>query len=214
MKIKILIFDTVHVISIALKSIIITKFPKYEIEIASDCENLMELVNKNNYDILIIDIFNSETINISYLKELKKKNPFMKNILFTENNNDIILNKCFKNGIDVYLNKNCDEQKITKALHLLIEEKKHFTKSIKIKPQQDTKNYKQIKKNKGQSKLSSREIQIATLLLKGKSVTYISSILNITNSTVSTFKKRIFLKTKTSNIIELDSFFKKNDLTT
>lgn len=73
MKIKILIFDTVHVISIALKSIIITKFPKYEIEIAYDYENLMELVNKNNYDILIIDIFNSETINISYLKELKKR---------------------------------------------------------------------------------------------------------------------------------------------
>ena len=47
-------------------------------------------------------------------------------------------------------NINSDEQKIIKAVHLLAEEKKYFTKNIKIKPQQQKLNYEKVEKNKSQ----------------------------------------------------------------
>ena len=212
MKNKILIFDIFYVICIALQSIIKSKYPKYEVYITSDFKTLKELLNKNEYNILIIDIFNSEIINTSCFKELKKKHPKMKNILFTENKNEIILTKCMKDGIDIYLHKSSDEQKIINAIHLLIEVKKYFTKNVKIKPQQNS-NSKIDKKNKQLLKLSSREIQIASLILNGKNITSISEILNISKSTVSTFKKRIFLKTNSNNIIDLDNYFNKKRIT-
>ena len=51
--------------------------------------------------------------------------------------------------------------------------------------------------------LSKRERQVLDLMLKGSLVKDICKELGLKSNTVSTYKKNIFLKTKTSNIIEL-----------
>ncbi|NCA30618.1 MAG: hypothetical protein EBS93_07870, partial [Chitinophagia bacterium] len=48
-------------------------------------------------------------------------------------------------------------------------------------------------------KLSSRETEVCNLLLTGNSTTKISELLKIKCNTVSTIKKSIFFKTKTTN---------------
>lgn len=60
--------------------------------------------------------------------------------------------------------------------------------------------------------LSKRELECTILLLKGKKNSDISNILTLAYSTVSTYKKRIFKKTNTNNIIELNEYFKKRNL--
>jgi len=52
-------------------------------------------------------------------------------------------------------------------------------------------------------KLSSRETEVCNLLLAGNSTNKIAEVLNIKCNTVSTFKKLIFKKTNTNNLIEL-----------
>ena len=52
-------------------------------------------------------------------------------------------------------------------------------------------------------KLSVREMEVCNLLLAGNSTNKIAEVLNIKCNTVSTFKKLIFKKTKTNNLIEL-----------
>ena len=52
-------------------------------------------------------------------------------------------------------------------------------------------------------KLSKREIEVCNLLLTGNCTNKIAELLNIKCNTVSTIKKSIFNKTKTSNLIEL-----------
>jgi DNA-binding NarL/FixJ family response regulator len=210
MKHNIIIFDTVYVINIALQSLLKSKYPKCDIDITTNHESLNYILQKKKYSILIIDIFNSDYINSSFFKEMKKNYPSMKNILFTENRNEIALQKCLKEGADVYLSKNSDEKKILNTVKLLFEGDNGFHKKVKL----NAKKHINIKNNdKYNSNLSSREIQIASLLLKGKTITYISEILKITKSTVSTFKKRIFIKTKSNNIIELDAYFNNNKIT-
>lgn len=51
--------------------------------------------------------------------------------------------------------------------------------------------------------LSKREKQVLAMMLKGALVKDICKELGLKSNTVSTYKKNIFLKTKTSNIIEL-----------
>jgi len=51
--------------------------------------------------------------------------------------------------------------------------------------------------------LSKRERQVLDLMLKGSLVKDICKELGLKSNTVSTYKKNIFLKTKTNNIIEL-----------
>jgi len=57
-------------------------------------------------------------------------------------------------------------------------------------------------------KLSSRETEVCNLLLTGNSTTKISELLKIKCNTVSTIKKSIFFKTKTTNLIELYEVYK------
>ena len=53
------------------------------------------------------------------------------------------------------------------------------------------------------SGLSKREKQVLELMLKGALVKDICKYLDLKSSTISTFKKNIFTKTGTSNVIEL-----------
>lgn len=57
-------------------------------------------------------------------------------------------------------------------------------------------------------KLSTRETEVCNLLLTGNSTTKISELLKIKCNTVSTIKKSIFFKTKTTNLIELYEVYK------
>ena len=52
-------------------------------------------------------------------------------------------------------------------------------------------------------RLSTREFEVAMLLIKGYSNNKICNLLNLSSSTISTFKNRIFIKTNTKNVIEL-----------
>jgi len=52
-------------------------------------------------------------------------------------------------------------------------------------------------------KLSSRETEVCNLLLAGNSTNKIAEVLNIKCNTVSTYKRLIFKKTNTNNLIEL-----------
>jgi len=57
-------------------------------------------------------------------------------------------------------------------------------------------------------KLSVRETEVCNLLLAGNSTNKIAEVLNIKCNTVSTFKKLIFKKTNTNNLIELYEVYK------
>jgi len=57
-------------------------------------------------------------------------------------------------------------------------------------------------------KLSTRENEVCNLLLTGNSTTKIAELLKIKCNTVSTIKKSIFFKTKTTNLIELYEVYK------
>ena len=57
-------------------------------------------------------------------------------------------------------------------------------------------------------KLSNRENQVCNLLISGTTTSGIAKVLNIKCNTVSTIKKSIYYKTKTTNIIELYEIYK------
>ena len=57
-------------------------------------------------------------------------------------------------------------------------------------------------------KLSVREMEVCNLLLAGNSTNKIAEVLKIKCNTVSTFKKLIFKKTNTNNLIELYEVYK------
>jgi DNA-binding NarL/FixJ family response regulator len=66
--------------------------------------------------------------------------------------------------------------------------------------------------NKMKQRLSPREKQIAIYLFNGKSVKYIATSLNLKANTISTFKKKIFLKLQVDSLISLFKKINENSL--
>jgi DNA-binding CsgD family transcriptional regulator len=53
------------------------------------------------------------------------------------------------------------------------------------------------------SKLSKRELQIAHLIVEGKTTSFIAMNLGIKSNTVSTIKKRVYTKLNVTTVIDL-----------
>ena len=92
------------------------------------------------------------------------------------------------------------EESIVKAVHSIREFGSFITLEIleKIEKQKATKS-----PINPFEKLSTREMEICKLLIKGEGNLEISNALDIQMSTVSTYKSRIFEKLKVNNLAEL-----------
>ena len=66
--------------------------------------------------------------------------------------------------------------------------------------------------NKMKQRLSPREKQVAIYLFNGKSVKYIATSLNLKANTISTFKKKFFLKLQVDSLISLFKKINENSL--
>jgi DNA-binding CsgD family transcriptional regulator len=53
------------------------------------------------------------------------------------------------------------------------------------------------------SKLSKRELQVAHLMVEGKTTSFIAMNLGIKSNTVSTIKKRVYTKLNVASVIDL-----------
>jgi two-component system response regulator EvgA len=98
-------------------------------------------------------------------------------------------------------------------LNLLLYSNDYFTNDVNLIASQSIPLNQFSEKELFLNKLSKREFQIARMLVKGISNLEISRDLNLSMSTISTYKKRILLKTETENLIELSSFYNNNFMT-
>jgi len=95
-------------------------------------------------------------------------------------------------------------------LNLLLYSNDYFTNDVNLIPSQSLPLNQYSEKEVFLNKLSKREYQIARMLVKGISNLEISKDLSLSMSTISTYKKRILLKTETENLIELSNFYNDN----
>lgn len=147
--------------------------------------NSLEQVFSKDFDLFIFDVSNDKILqNI-----IENIVPFLKDkktIFLLDNVNDSI---SFESNVAIFLNKNVSELELIKCIRILC--KKPKKPIIRYKNTQIT------------IKFSKRELQCANLLIKGYSVSQISEKLSLKLNTVSTYKKRIHIKTNTNNIVQL-----------
>lgn len=154
-------------------------------------------INLDFYDLVII--------------EVKRNNKKDYNIINT------VVNTYKKTNFCLFTKDNLD----TNVIHLAELFKIHIIfanqsqKVIVRKIMKNNAKLKRIRRSKNKSSkiqtldklLSIREFEIGLMLINGETVSSISKKKNIALSTVSTYKKRIFDKTKVSNIIEMSKLF-------
>ena len=172
-----------------------------------DYEQALKILETVAIDVILLDINIKGVENIKIMREIKLIQPLIKILIFTSHNEKQFGMRYIQKGADGFLNKFCTEKEIINSINKLVEEGYYYSNDLKIKLE----NTSERKENKNPvDLLSSREYEIANLLIKGFGNLEISNKLNIQMSTVSTYKNRIFEKLHINNIVTLSEIMNIN----
>lgn len=192
---RILIADDHYVVRAGTALVLESAYPKLTIDFAEDYDQVKQMVAKQHYNLLILDIDMPGTQYKKMISELKSIQSTIKILVFSGYDKDVAI-QYIREGAEGYLNKQSSEDEIKNAVKAVIEKGCFY-------PSELIGLIIQNKRDNPAEKLSSREYEIFKLLADGNGNLEIANKLNIQMSTVSTYKKRIFQKLDVGNIAEL-----------
>ena len=198
-KIKLLIADD-H--KILLDGIVSLLQSEKSFEVAGTAHNgyeVMELVNKNEYDVCLLDINMPGMDGMEAAKIIKASKPEIKIIMLTTYNDREIISELIHIGASGYLLKNSDKLELVEAIKKVMSGRYYFSAEVEEIIMQGVAE----KKNTEVIVLTDREIEIVKLLGKEYTNEKIAAELHISYRTVETHRKNIMQKTKSHNLAGL-----------
>jgi DNA-binding NarL/FixJ family response regulator len=202
----ILIYDAVPVMKYAYEGLF-KDISHCKLFFASTELEMEQLLKAQSFDLVIVDVFVKQKINYSLVKRISRLKKSLNIAVFSAIYEEETKRKLFALGASVVLEKTDSLEYLTKTLVLLTEGSQYFDAKMKIGNAKLKSSRRTVNPL---LKLSSRELQVAELLILGLSNQAMTQRLDLAATTVSTYKKRIFAKIGVTNILELAAVFKKH----
>jgi len=199
---RVLIADDHTIVRSGIKLIIQDLLPSTVIDEASNGDEVISYVKKNDYELIVLDINMPDTDSITLVTNLLAYRELSRILIYSMNSEDLYAKRFIKLGVLGYLNKESKAEEIRRAITSVLRGDIYISKKVKRDLNEDM--YSKKGADNPFEKLSDREIQTVKYLLHGYSLLEIKKILNIHSSTVGTYKTRIFEKLKIKTLRELD----------
>jgi two-component system, NarL family, invasion response regulator UvrY len=199
---RVLIADDHTIVRSGIKLIIQDLLPSTVFDEASNGNEVISFVKKNDYKLIVLDINMPDTDSITLVTNLFAYREQSKILIYSMNSEDLYAKRFIKLGVLGYLNKESRSDEIRKAITCVLSGEVYISKKVRKDLSED------MQSKKGGDNpfeiLSDREIQTVKYLLNGYSLLEIRKILNVHSSTVGTYKTRIFEKLKIKTVRDLD----------
>ncbi|WP_031530043.1 response regulator [Dyadobacter crusticola] len=171
------------------------------VEAGSFNETLRHLQSRF-FDLVILDIKIPGGEGFNMISKIRSIQSKVKILIFSSQDEELYALHYYKAGASGYLPKDATNEELEKAITTVLNGGTYISKVV----QHQLVSNSVLEKDRMQSPLeilSNRELEIMDMLLVGKWTKDIASDLNIKESTVSTYKARIFEKLNVTNILEL-----------
>ena len=198
-KIRLLIADDHRIMLEGIVSLLQSEDTFEVTATATNGYEVMELVNKYDYDVCLLDINMPGLDGMEAAKLLKATKPAIKIIMLTTYNDKEIISELIYIGISGYLLKNSDKSELVEAINKVMSGRYYFSAEVEEIIMQGVGE----KKNKDLIVLTEREIEIVKLLGREYTNEKIAAELHISYRTVETHRKNIMQKTKSHNLAGL-----------
>ncbi len=200
---RILIADDHEIVRRGLKQILQEGFSLVHIEEANDGPSLAEKALKDEWDIVVSDLAMPGGGGLEALRRIKEKRPGLPVLILSIYPEEQYAMNVIKSGAAGYLNKDAAPEKLVNAVQRILTGKKYISGDIAEKMAQ---HLQQKTKATLHELLSEREINVFQMLARGKSVSEISTILEIKATTVSTYRSRILEKMNMKSNVDLTRY--------
>jgi two-component system, NarL family, invasion response regulator UvrY len=198
---KFLLIDDHVVVRSGIKLMLGNMYEGCEIHEAKDGDSAIEFLKSNSYDFAMLDVQMPNTDSFVLMEHIKTNYPQLRVLVFSMNSENIYALRFIKAGAMGFISKEAPMDEIKKAISQVVSGKKYISEEMLFVLAEGT-NSNSNNANPFSS-LSSREFEIVSMLLNGKTISNIAADLNLGISTVGTHKGRIFTKLKVTNLLEL-----------
>lgn len=195
-----LLIDDHEIVRSGVKTVLLELFKPCEIFEASNEKEALDQLKARKYDLVIMDVQMPDTDSAGLLKNIKIKTPEVKVLVFSMSAENLYAKRFMKLGAMGFVTKNSGLSELIKAINLALNNRKYISEAFAEILAGEVGDE---KSNNPFESLSSREFEIVSLIIHGKSLNEISDLLSIHSSTVSTHKSRLFEKLGVKNLPEL-----------
>jgi two-component system invasion response regulator UvrY len=173
---------------------------------ASTGEEVLNEIERNDYDLVLLDISMPDKSGLEVLKELKRKRPDLQVLILSIHGEEQYAIRALKAGAAGYLTKKSVPDELIKAVQKISQGGKYITSSLaeKMASYLD-----KMCRKLPHEILSEREFQVMCLIAKGKTRKEIAEELSISVDTISTYRARILEKMKMKRTVELTNYANK-----
>ncbi len=170
---------------------------------AADASELQEQVQKKEWDVVVMDITMPGTTGTEALKQVKQSSPALPVVVLSMHPEDQYAVRMFKAGADGYLNKASTPQELVAAVKKVLEGGRHVSATV---AERLALTMRTRETEHAHELLSDREYEVLRLIASGKTVSEVAEELNLSVTTVSTYRARILDKMQLKNNAELTRY--------
>jgi DNA-binding NarL/FixJ family response regulator len=202
--IKIVIVDDHQIIRDGISAMFLSSKIIKVIGEAADYDDLMRILEKQNPDVIILDIALPGKSGVEITKELNEKNDDIKILILSGNANEENIIDSIKAGARGFLPKNTSKEEFIEAITMVHNNEEYFGANLsKIIYKSYVHQVQTNTGNEPETILSGREIEIIKLLSDGLSGKEIGDKLFISPRTVESHKSNILEKLNLRNSAEI-----------
>ena len=198
--IKVLIADDHPIVRQGLKQILLEEFERPILGEAQNCQEVLELVQKQDWDVVVLDISMPGRGGLEVLRELKQARPKLSVLILSLHPEDQYAVRALRAGAAGYMTKEVAPEELVKAIKKIREGGKYVSPTLAEKIAFD------LEKETGNllhETLSDREYQVMMLIASGKKLSEIAEELSLSVKTIGTYRTRILEKMKMKTNAEL-----------
>lgn len=187
---KVLIADDHEVVQKGLRQILTDEFGETHFGEARTTSEALELVRKQNWDIVVLDISMPGRSGLDLLKEVKQNYPKLPVLVLSVHPEDQYALRALKAGASGYLTKDSASDELVNAVKQLCRGRKYVSRTLAEKLAVAVGE----EEKSGPESLSDREFQVLQMIASGKTASEIADELSLSVKTISTYRARILEK--------------------
>jgi two-component system, NarL family, invasion response regulator UvrY len=207
--INIIIVDDHPIVRQGLKQILSEEPDMAVFGEAQNSQEVLELIRKQDWDIVVLDISMPGRGGLDVLKEIKHERPKLPVLILSIHPEDQYAVRALKAGASGYLTKESAPEALVRAIRKILRGGKYVSSTLaeKLAYNLEAETEKPLHET-----LSDREYQVMLMIAQGKTTNAIAEEMALSVKTVSTYRARILEKMKMNTIADITYYVIKNNL--
>lgn len=207
-KTSILLVDDHEVVRNGIR-LMLSTVPELEVSAeASNSQEALRLIREQDFDVAIVDLGLPDKSGLELLKRMLSEKPHIAVLIFSMYAEDIYGIRAFKLGASGFLSKNSDMVTVVDAVTKVATGRKFISPAMSDKLVQVFRGEKPLHRDL----LTNRELEVLRMLAIGEPLNKIATTLNLSASTITTYRARILEKTGLKNNVQLAHYAEEYNL--